>query len=92
MEMFWDARPNNVRPTTSKSNKPKIVKSQKGEQDSLLTAVLQSGLISCTYKHQCDQFGLLRWLVFMTTHTQIVHRQTKWMCGGKRSLNVHIFY
>jgi hypothetical protein len=74
----------------------KEVKSQKTEQDSLLTVALHSGLLSRTSMTLNDLFGLLRWHVCMTTPTQTKHRQNgrgvgKKFIWGEAVYNSHIY-
>jgi hypothetical protein len=77
VELHWDVRTErSVRQLPSNSKKTNKVKSQKTEQDSLLTVVLHSGLVPCTSKPLCDQFGLLRRSVFLTRRKQTMPRQT----------------
>jgi hypothetical protein len=77
VELHWDVRTERrARQLPSNSKKTNKVKFQKTEQDSLLIVLLHSGLVSCTSKPLCDQFGLLRWHVFLTTPTQTMPRQT----------------
>jgi hypothetical protein len=75
MELQWDVRTEkNVRQHPSNSKKTNKVKSQKTKQDSLLTVVLHSALESRTSTPLSDQFGLLRWYVYMPTPLQTIHR------------------